>query len=120
MKQQRGLSLISTLIVGALAIAALLLAFRLVPVFTEYFAIKKAFNNVVSSADAAAPPGEYRRAFTKYMQVDNITSVDPSAIEVSKDAGGVTLRLSYRREVPLFANVSLAFDFDVASGNPAP
>lgn len=115
MKRQRGLSLISTLIVGAILMAALLLAFRLVPVYTEYFAVKKAFANIVSNVDAAAAPSEFRNAYSKYAQVDDITSIDPKAIQVNKSGGEVSLQVSYRREVPLFANVKLAFDFDVSS-----
>jgi hypothetical protein len=117
MKRQRGLSLISTLIVGAILMAALLLAFKLVPVFNEYFAVRKGFNNVVSSVDAAAAPAEFRNAFSKQAQIDDITSVDPKSIQVEKNSGKVSLQVSYRREVPLFANVSLVFDFNVSSGN---
>lgn len=116
MKKQRGLSLISTLIVGAFLMAALMLGLKLVPVYTEYFAVKKAFNNVVSSLDSAAAPSEYRSAFSKYAQVDDISSVDPKAIQVSKEGGKTVLQISYRREVPLVANASLVFDFDVSSG----
>ena len=116
MKRQRGLSLISTLIVGAILVAALMLGLKLVPVYSEFFAVKKAFNNVVTNVDAAAAPAEFRNAFSKYAEVDNIDAFDARAIQVTKSDGKAQLQVSYRKEVHLFANVSLAFDFDVTSG----
>ncbi len=47
-------------------------------------------------------------------------SVDPQTIVVTKDSGKASLSADYQRTVPLFANVSLVFDFSVASdGAPA-
>lgn len=115
MKRQNGFSLISTLIVGALLMAVLVLGLKLVPVFNEYFEVQKGFKSVVAATDPGAPPSAFRNAFGKHRDVNDITSVDPQAISVNKDNGRVTLQVSYRREVPLFMNVGLYFDFDVSS-----
>jgi hypothetical protein len=115
MKQERGMTLISLLIVGSLAMSCVVLGLKLVPVYSEFFAVKKAFSKVVSSADPTAPAATFRAAFQRFAQVDDIHSIDPQTIGVSKDSGKVSLQVSYRREVPLFANVGLYFDFDVSS-----
>lgn len=115
MKRQNGMSLISVLIVGAILMALLVLGFRLVPVYVEYFGVKKSFSGVISTTDQAAPAAAFRSAFQKYAYSNDITSVDSQTISVTKDSGKVTLQVSYRREVPLFANVGLYFDFDVSS-----
>jgi hypothetical protein len=117
MKRQGGLSLISTLIVGALLMALLVLGFRLVPVYVEYFGVKKAFAGVVASTDASAPASAFRSAFSKYAYTNDIRSVDAQTISVNKDNGQVVLQVAYRREVSLFANVGLYFDFDIRSDN---
>ncbi|GAB2903425.1 hypothetical protein GCM10027046_36030 [Uliginosibacterium flavum] len=115
MKRQNGMSLISVLIVGAILMAVLILGFKMVPVFNEYFNVKKAFASVVSTVDPAAPASSFRAAFGKFRDVNDITSVDAQTISVTKDGGKVTLQVLYRRELPLFANVGLYFDFDVTS-----
>lgn len=114
-KKQKGLSIISTMIVGTFIAAALILGLKLVPVFTEFFAVKKAFNNVIKNTDAQSPATAFRQSFSKYAQVDDISSVDAQTIVVTKDSGKASMSVDYQRSVPLFANVSLVFDFSVAS-----
>lgn len=119
-RQQQGLSIISTMIVGAFIAAALILGLKLIPVYTELFAVKKAFNNVVKNTDPQAPATVFRQAFSKYAAIDDISSIDAQTIVVTKDSGKASLSADYQRTVPLFANVSLIFDFSVASdGAPA-
>jgi hypothetical protein len=115
MNKQRGLSLISTLIVGAVLMSLLILGFKLVPVYTEYFGVKKAFAGVISSLDPSLPPATFRNEFWKFAYANDITSVDKDAIQVTKEGGRVFLEVSYRREVPLFGHAGLYFDFTVAS-----
>lgn len=116
MKKQRGLTLISTLIVGLFILAGLLLGLKLVPVFNEYFGVKKSLNTIVKNVDPSSPPADFRRAFSKQAEIDDFSAVDPQALVVTKSSGGVLLSIEYRREVPLFANVSLVFDFAAEAG----
>ncbi|MDB5814591.1 MAG: hypothetical protein JWN23_1708 [Rhodocyclales bacterium] len=116
---QRGLSIISTMIVGVFIAATLILGLKLVPVFTEYYAVKKAFNEVVQNTDPQSPATVFRKNFQKHADIDDISSVDAQTIVVTKDSGMAYLSADYQRTVPLFANVSLIFDFSVTSGAPA-
>lgn len=115
MKRQNGMTLLSLLIVGSFVMACLVLGLRLVPVYVEFFAVKKAFTKVITNTDPTAPASAFRAAFKKFAQIDDIDSIDPQTIGVSKDNGKVTLQVLYRREVSLFANIGLYFDFDVSS-----
>ncbi|KAF7599085.1 MAG: DUF4845 domain-containing protein [Candidatus Dactylopiibacterium carminicum] len=115
MHSQRGLSLISTLIVGVVLMSLLILAFKLVPVYSEYFGVKKAFAGVTTALDPSLPPATFRNEFWKYAYANDITSVDKDSILVTKEGGRVILETSYRREVPLFGNAGLYFDFHVVS-----
>lgn len=115
MSKQRGMTLISLLIVGALVAGCLVLVLKVVPVYTEYFAVKSAFTKVLTSTDSSAPPSQFRAAFLRYAEIDNITSVDPQTISVNQEGGAVSMQVSYRREVPVAAHIGLYFDFDVSS-----
>lgn len=116
MKKQRGLTLISTLIVGIFLVAALLLGLKLVPVFNEYFGAKKALNTIVQQTDPTSPPAAFRNAFSKQADIDDFTNIDPQALVVTKSNGKVGLSVDYERRVPLFANVSLVFEFSLSAG----
>ena len=114
MKRQKGLSLISTAIIGILLIAVLILGFKMVPVYNEYFGVKKAFNSVIAEVDPTSAPTAFRSAFQRFKDVSDLDSIDPQAIDITKDSGRVTMQISYRRDLPLFANVGLYFNFDVS------
>lgn len=114
MKRQSGLSLISTMIIGVILVAILILGFRIVPVYSEYYSVQKAFAGVLDSTDKAAQPSVYRNNFMRFSDVGDLRSVDSKAIDITKSNGQVTMQVSYRRELPLFANVGLYFDFDVS------
>ena len=116
MKRQKGLTLISTLIVGLVLLAALLLVLKLVPVFNEYFAVKKSFNELVRTVDVSSPPSAFRSGFKRFQEVDDIESVDPETIVVTKENGKAYLTVDYQRKVKLFANVSLVIDYQGSAG----
>jgi len=115
MNRQRGLSLVSALIVGVILMAGLVLGLKVVPVYAEYFAVKKAFTKVISTTDVAAPATEFRNAFQRFADVDDITSVDRQTIEVIKDNGKAQMHVEYNRTVKLFGHVSLLFEFSIDS-----
>lgn len=115
MKCQRGFSLVSVLIIGVILMATLVLGLKVVPVYAEYFAVKKAFSKVISGTDVSAPPTEFRNAFQRFADIDDITSVDRQMIEVVKDNGKAEMHVNYSRTVKLFGPVSLLFEFSVDS-----
>jgi len=115
MKRQKGLSLVSALIVGIFLMAALILGFKMVPVYNEYFSVKKAFNEIVAQTDPSLPSQTFRSAFQRYKDVEDMDSIDTQAIAISKESGHVTMEVSYRRELPLFSNIGLYFDFDISA-----
>lgn len=115
MVRQRGLSLISTLIVGVFLAAVLVLGLKVVPVYAEYFAVKKAFTKVITSTDVSAAPAEYRGAFQRFADIDDITSVDREMIEVTKENGHASMHVKYSRTVKIYGPVSLLFEFSIDS-----
>lgn len=119
MKRQSGLSLLSALIVGVIIALALLLGFKTVPVFNEYFAAKKAMAKVAKDIPPTEPPSAFRSAFDRYAQIDDIESITGQDLEVTKSNGTVNISASYHRKLPLFANVSLLFDFDITTNSSA-
>ena len=58
---------------------------------------------------------EIRTSFNKRAQIDDISVVDEGDIEFNKENGQVVLSIIYSVKTPLFANISLYFDFNVRS-----
>jgi hypothetical protein len=63
----------------------------------------------------ASTPAEVRRAFESRAAIDDINSVKPSDLDITKEGGEMVISFAYRKEVPLFANVGVYVDFAASS-----
>lgn len=115
-KSQSGLSLVSVLLVGGTMAALVVLGLKLIPVVNEYFGIKRALAAVVSASNPqSATVSELRNAFSKRVTVDDITSVTPADIDITKENGRIVMSVDYARKVPLYGKVSLLIEFSASS-----
>lgn len=117
MKRQRGVSLSGLLMGIAILIPLALLGLKVIPSVMEYQQILKAVKSAAQSGGAAGgTPNDYKVAYTRQMQVGNFTKVEPTDLEITKEDGGrVVIKFSYLDKIPLFANVSLAIDYEGSS-----
>ena len=112
-KHQRGLSLISTLILGVILMGAIILTMRCVPVYNEYFTVKSSLFKIGSSGSDS--PEAIRSAFQRQADVGDISSVTPKDLDIIKENGRFVISAQWERRVPLVANVSLVFAFQATS-----
>lgn len=110
----RGITLIGFLIVLAVVGFFAYAAMRLVPVYTEYFGVVKAMEQVRAEGGAQRSIQELRNSLslkfdTQYVDTAN---VPPSAISITRQSGAVALRIAYERRVPFMYNVDLLVSFD--------
>jgi len=112
--RQYGLSL-SGLIFGSIVVVLLLLlGFKVVPNYIEYFTAVKTIHAVAKDVPDGTP-AEVRRAFELREAVDDIPSLKPSDLDITKEGGQNVISFAYRKEVPLFANVGLYIDFQAST-----
>lgn len=119
-RRQQGVSLLGVIFWGGLVGIVLILALRIVPVYTEYAAIKRALAEIAQRADPQTPPSQLRAEFGKFATIDGFTSVDGRDLVITREEGRTKIEVRYQRLVPLVANVSLAFDFEIAAATGAP
>jgi len=112
MKKQRGISLSGLLLICVVLIAVVLIAIKLVPAYTEYFAVKKAVNQISSTREAKTQR-EVVEAFERRAAIDDIRSVRGTDLEVSRQGDRVAIGATWSVKVPLFYNISACIDFDV-------
>lgn len=90
-------------------------AMRLIPMYTEYFGVVKSMEQVRQEPGAGQKSlAEIRNSLsvkfdTQY--VDDAT-VPASAIQLIRQGGGQTLRISYEKRVPFLYNLDIVGKFD--------
>jgi hypothetical protein len=113
--RQRGITLMGLIIGSFVLVLVALLAMRLLPSYIEYFTIKKAIVGIAKQTGGEGNVSDVRRAFENRMAVDDIKSVQPSDLAITKEGSGFLITAAYRREVPLFANIGVYIDFEASS-----
>lgn len=116
MKYQRGVSL-GGLLIGAVIFGVLaLLAMKVAPEWIEYGKVKSAVKATAGDIGLKeASVSQIRESYSKRVEIDNITAVPPADLDITKENEQVVISFAYTRKVPLFANVSLVFDFEGTS-----
>jgi hypothetical protein len=114
MKQQRGLSLIGLLLISALIVVVALVGFKLLPAYIEYFTIKRVINDIATESHGGTVR-DATVAFMRRAQIDDITAIKASDLEIQKQGDGFTIMTAYQRCVPLFSNISVCIDFEVTA-----
>lgn len=105
--RQRGLSFISVIFVGIVAVSAFAIGGQSLPIFMEYKAILKAANK--AKLEATVP--DVRAAFDRAAQIDDIKSVKGEDLEITKQGDKVVVTVKYAREIPLAGPAYLVYRF---------
>jgi Domain of unknown function (DUF4845) len=115
-KQQRGITLISMLFFGIIVVFVALIVMKLVPAYVEYFTIKHVLTDIgndpeIKSMDNSA----IRQKFLKRTLIDEIHSIKPDDLEITRAHGATVISADYQFQTKLAGNVSLLVDFHASS-----
>lgn len=116
MKLQRGVSLNGLMIGGVVLALVALLAMKALPPWIEYGNLLKAVKGTAADSSLKdATVSQVRAAFGKRADMDDVKSVTPQDIQVTKEGNELVISFEYEKKVPLFGNASLVFDFEGSS-----
>ena len=114
MKGNRGITLIGFVIIVAIVGLLGIVAFRAIPLYSEYFAIKRIVKQInVESPDTT--PNQIRGQFELKAAADYVYSIRSRDLDISKENGRIVISVTYQKIVPLLYNVSLLFDFETSN-----
>ncbi len=114
MKNQRGLALSELIFWGILIAAIAILAIKVTPDVIDFYKIRKdVISTAANSAGKTVP--EIRNIYSKYAEVDHVSTVLPADLDITKEGNQVVISFAYEQRIPLFANVSLLIDFQGSS-----
>lgn len=114
--RQCGMSLIGMILVMILFGLVLLVGFKMVGPYKEYYALKHVITQVASGGAADLTEPELRERYGRMATSDSLDeTVKPGDLIIRREGGGVVISVDYSRKVPLVGNVSLLFDFKASS-----
>jgi hypothetical protein len=114
MQRQKGVTLIGFIFMAAIIAALGIVLFRAIPIYNEYFTVKKIINNINVQANEATPQ-DIRNQFILKASADYVSDIKAADLDITKENGRIVVSVSYSKTVPLFANVSLLFDFETSN-----
>jgi hypothetical protein len=116
-RRQKGIGFIGLAFVVIVVGALLLLGFRLLPAYLQFFTVKGALQEITHNPELkGASLQEIRSAFDKRAIVNDIKVIQGKELEIEKGGdGGFTVSANYSQQIPLFQNVSACIDFSASS-----
>ena len=111
--KQRGMTLISWILVLGVAFLFGVAALRLVPVYLEYYKITSSLASVQREFNGqSVTVGELRTALAKRFDIESVRVIKKEDVKIERQAGGYALRAKYDHRAPFIANVGFIVAFD--------
>ena len=113
--RQRGLSMLGFLFVAVVVVTCVMIGFRVLPSYIEYYSVQKALEQALADTQDLNSAADVRKAFQKRVDAGYIDSVSGRDIDVVKSKNEVTASASWTRKLPMVANVSLLLEFEATA-----
>ena len=112
-RMQRGMTMLGFLIALCLVIFFAYCAMKIVPMYIEYYSVKKALASIAEEPDAANTSKEkIRTSFARHLKIDYVAIVKPEMLKIESTDAGYNLAVTYERREQLFANLDVVGKFN--------
>jgi len=112
---QRGLSMIGFLFVAVVVVTCVMIGFRVMPAYIEWYSIQKAMKQALDETRDVNVTQDIRNNFQRHADAGYIESISGKDLEITKTKNEVTANASWTRKLPMVANVSLWIDFEATA-----
>jgi len=112
--RQRGISIMGLIAGLFIVIVLALFGMKIIPSFMEFRTAKNSIDAIAREKQGASV-ADIRRAFEARATIDDITSVKPTDLEITKEGSEIVIAFAYRKEVSLFGGVGLYIDYSAKS-----
>lgn len=114
-RRQRGLTMTGFIFTAIVVVAVVMIGFRMVPAYIEYFTVKKVMATTLENTKQGFTLYQFRRDFDLKASADYIDSVRGSDVNVSKDGNLLVATASWTKTLHLVGNVSLLLEFEATA-----
>ena len=113
-KHQTGLTMITWIILIAMIGFIGIFAFKLIPIYMDYYTINNALTTVAKGATPGEAPGQLKKAIDNVFDVNSVTAVKVDDIDIKPDSDGkgLVMNLNYDARTDFIGNVDLVVHFE--------
>lgn len=113
MKQtQRGMTMLGFLITLCLVIFFAYIGMKIVPMYIEYYSVRKMLATISKNPEAASGSKEkIRDLFRRSLEIDYVKVVTPGMLKIESTDGGMKMTVDYERRENLMANLDVVGKF---------
>ena len=114
-RTQRGMTLIGFIIVLAVVGIFAYVAMKLVPMYSEYYAVKSALKGLQAEPGIAnRDPAKIQDLFFRRLYISYAENVKPEHVKIERVDGGWTMSVDYEVRKPLMANLDVVGKFSTS------
>lgn|SRR5690348_14946980 len=113
-KHQTGLTMITWIVLIAMIGFIGIFAFKLIPIYMDYYTINNALTTVAKGATVGEAPGQLKKSIDNVFDVNSVTAVKVDDIEIKPDSDGkgLVMNLNYDARTDFIGNVDLVVHFE--------
>lgn len=112
-RSQQGMTLTSFILVLAVVGVFVYMGMKLIPMYSEYYSVKKALEGMASEPDMASnDPEKIKDYFFRRMDVDYGENVKPENVKLRRKDAGWVMTVDYEVRRPLIANIDVVGHFN--------
>ena len=122
-RTQGGMTLIGFILVLAMAGLLIYVGMKVIPMYSEYFAVKKSLDGLSMEAGIAnASPDRIKAAFFRRLYINYSDNVKAENVKLERREGGWLMTVHYEVRRPLISNLDVIGNFeaqkDLSHGGP--
>ena len=120
-RKQRGMSMMSWLVVLGVVVFFMLIGIKMVPTYLENYSIQQVLKHMEDDRDVRKmSPMEMKKSFIKRLKINSVYEFDRDAIKIKKEKFGTSFTVDYEVRKPVAGNVSIVMVFSESALIPPP
>jgi hypothetical protein len=113
-RKQGGMTMLGFLITLSVVILFLFCGMKIVPMYIEYYSVKKALASIANEQSASATSKDaIRGLFARHLKIDYVKIIKPDMLKIEATDSGFNLTVDYERREELIANLDVVGKFRV-------
>ena len=110
--RQKGMTMMSWLVVLGIAVFFILIGIKMVPTYLENYSIRQALANMENDRKVRTmSAGEMKNSFMKRLKINSVYEFDRKWIKIKKENLGTRFSVDYEIRKPVAGNVSIVMEF---------